>query len=222
MRRHRNMYAHQLVLHYDPQEDDAGWESELLDDTEPSFVRDNQRPIVRGTLNIETSSPNGGNGHVIKTWGQSHRCHKCYQGTVKLENRKNILLFGDILPCLFVTCLQREQCVIKLLYWMSSKSCPPLLHIILMKFWSDKQSQQCQISPKLISLIQFRHILCSFTLDGFLSSPLDRDQTERQAYSYSWLKSTDHYDLNLQWYLIWLCGGFICTFLIAFSFFVPQ
>jgi len=68
VRRHRNLYSHQLVFHYDPQ-DESGWESELLDDTDPPFVRDNHRPIVRGTLNIEpNSNSNGKLGHVVRTW----------------------------------------------------------------------------------------------------------------------------------------------------------
>ena len=50
------------VFHYDPN-DEAGWESELLDDADPPFVRDNQRPIVRGTLSIDS---NGTDRNTLK------------------------------------------------------------------------------------------------------------------------------------------------------------
>ncbi|KAF6026141.1 hypothetical protein EB796_015549 [Bugula neritina] len=68
VRRHRSLNTHQLipVFHYDPQED-SGWESDLLDDADPPFVRDNQRPIVRGTSRSSSEFPSSNGTLVIKT-----------------------------------------------------------------------------------------------------------------------------------------------------------
>ena len=64
VRRYRSSYSHNMVpvFHYDPN-DEAGWDSELLDDADPPFVRDNQRPIVRGTLSIDS---NGTDRNTLK------------------------------------------------------------------------------------------------------------------------------------------------------------
>ncbi|XP_067937536.1 uncharacterized protein [Watersipora subatra] len=65
VRKYRAAYAHRLMPTFQFHSDEVGWESDLLDDTDPPFVRDNQRPIVRGTLNIDGSGGSDRNALAI-------------------------------------------------------------------------------------------------------------------------------------------------------------
>ena len=54
MRRQRQLAGHQqLVYRFDAHNDDAAWESDLLEEADPPFITGSQSPIVRGSLSLQ-------------------------------------------------------------------------------------------------------------------------------------------------------------------------